>query len=394
MFHMMNYPVRKFVFIAIAVILIITSGCSSAIQEKPSVNEETSSGDTTQPTVQDEESPTSDESKVNPLEERFKAILAKDSSELPVLETKEVATAAAEVQAELLAQMKILYDQQASSRELHQLYIVGIQQLSPEQADRFTAYAVAGLRRNSFADSIDPEAYGGNEQLLEAFFQEAERVQFRYIALSQNVATIENEQVRNLIEDAQKQGYYVGSVEGMLFYQVDFTQFATYRKYNTPAMAALIENLAMDDVAPLTNAAYMIEDWTVLAARTYEIDLTLRAKQGGVYEQFLAERFKNHLVMLFFGTDFSPTYNFETQMILPEVNNLLNEMRRIDNSFMASLIDEYLLLLEQNEGQINDDLRDRANKLLDKIDETFGIKEATSGGFGQWMSGDVAPALR
>ncbi len=389
---MMNHPVRKFVFIAIAVVLLISSGCSSAIQEQPSINEETSTGDITQPTVQNEEPNTPDESKVNLLEERFKAILAKDASALPAVETNEVA--AADTQTELLAQMKSLYDEQVSSREIHQLYIEGIEQLSPEHADRFTAYAVAGLRRNSFADSIDPEAYGGNEQLLEAFFQEAERVQFRYIALSQNVATIENEQVRTLIEDAQQQGYYVGSVEGMLFYQVDFTQFATYRNYNTPSMAALIETLAVDDIAPLTNTAYMIEDWSILAARTYGMDLTLRAKQGGVYEQFLAERFENHLVMLFFGTDFSPTYDYETQMILPDVENLLNEMRGIENSLLAPLIDEFMDLLKQNEGQINDDFRAQANEIFKQIDETFGITDATSDGFGQWMSGDATPAVR
>ena len=167
---MMNDRVRKFVFILIAGTLLISSGCVSAVQENPQTEQEPSVEEATEPSVQDNENSTVEAPSVNPLEEHFKAILAKDSLELSAVETKEVA--AADTQTELLAQMKSLYDQQASSREIHQLYIEGIQQLSPEQADRFTAYAIAGLRRNSFVDSIDPEAYGGNEQLLEAFFQE------------------------------------------------------------------------------------------------------------------------------------------------------------------------------------------------------------------------------
>jgi hypothetical protein len=389
---MMNDRVRKFVFILIAGTLLISSGCVPAVQENPQTEQETSVEEATEPSVQNNENSAVEAPNVNSLEEQFKAILANNAADLPAVDMKEVA--AADTQTELLAQMKSLYDQQAYPREIHQLYIEGIQQLSPEQADRFTAFAIAGLRRNSFADSIDPDAYGGNEPLLDAFFQEAEQAQFRYIALSQNVAAIENEQVRTLIEDAQQQGYYVGSVEGMLFYQVDFTQFATYRKYNTPAMAALIETLAIDDIAPLTNAAYMIEDWSILAARTYGMDLILRTKQGGVYEQFLAERFKNHLVMLFFGTDYSPTYNYESQKILPEVENLLNEMRGIENSLLATLIDQFLILLEQNKGQINDDLRTQANEIFKQIDEMVGITDATSGVYGQWMSGDAAPAVR
>jgi hypothetical protein len=373
--NLKSKPFKTTTFMVIVAMLLLSlSGCAPA-GEPPTSEVETTTPET--PPVTEV---------VNTTEEMYKAILDDYKSALPSEQTK--GAASTEEQSKLVDKMVQLFNQKASTLDLHTLYVTGITQLSPEQADKFTAYAISGMRRNSFEDYTAIEKYSNDREFFDKFMKVAETSGFKYVVLNRDPQSIQDPAVKELVENAKKQGYYVASGEGMLYYLVDFTEFAKYRQYNTPPMASLIETLAIDDLEPMTSDAALMINRNILAARTYGIEKMMSEYQDTRYEQYLAVRFKDHMTMLFYGVNNTPNFSYETNRINEEVIDLFNEIKTIEGSFMAELVKEFMILIEANNGILDDATREKSNALLKKIDDKYGLTERSLTEYGEWMSGN------
>lgn len=297
--------------------------------------------------------------------------------------------ASAEDQATLVKKMVNLYKQNASSQDLNALYIDGITKLSPNQADKFTAYAIAGMERNSFNDYSTIEKYSNDPDFFARFTGEAQSVDNKYVTFNQQTENIKDPGVKGIVQNAKNQGYYVASAEGMLYYLVDFTQFAKYRQYNTKPMASLLETLAIDCLDPMTSDAAFIVNGDTLAARTYGIEKMLTDYKGSLYEQFLAVRFKEHINMLFFGVNNTPNFSYETNIINEKIPPLFKNIETLDGTFMAQLVKEFSTLVKANQGKLDDVTREKADNILKAIDVKYGLTEKIEMDYGQWISGNA-----
>lgn len=360
----------------IALLLFSLSGCAPA--EKPPIVDVEVTPPVNTPDV---------EVVVNDIEKSYQSIL---EGYLQALPSEPIGNAAPmDTQNKLVENMIQLFKDKATSKELYAQYVNGIKQLSPAQADKFTAYAISGMRRNSFEDYTAIEKYSNDPKFLENFFKEAEAMDYKYIVLNQNSENIQDPQIKELVETAKSQGYFVSSAEGMLFYLVDFTEFAKYRNYNTRPMASLIETLAIDNLDPMTSDAALIVNGSTMAARTYGIEKMMNDYKGSLYEQYLAVRFKDHMFMLFFGVNNTPTFSYETNRITEEAIDQFKDISTLENTVMGQLVGEFMTVLEANGGIIDDSAREKANQILQKIDEKYGLTDTSMTDFGQWMSGNA-----
>ncbi len=323
---------------------------------------------------------------LRPLEQRYQTIIDSYLQQIPAEPIGELA-----VQAEqdtLLKDMKALFDQAANSETIFALYQKGIVQLAPEAADRFTAYAISGLRRNSFEDYVEIEQnYTNDPAFLETFFAEAEVFGFKYLAMNRQAESVKDIKVRALLDRATEQGYFAASTEGMIYYVVDFTQFARYRAFNSPAMAKLLETLAIDDLDPMANDGALVISDDILAARTWNIEQMLLDYQGTLYEKHLAVRFRDHLMMLMFGLDNTPTRDYTTDLLTDDAQAMFAEIKTLSESFMGQLIADFVAMIEANNGKIDDTIFEQSQTLFDRIDAEYGLKIADLEAFGSWMSG-------
>lgn len=322
-------------------------------------------------------------------EKRYQAILDDYLKEIPVEVTGQ---AAAETQQQtILKEMEGLYRNGADSGRIYTAYVAGITQLSPEIADRFTALAIAGMRRNSFEDYTALEPFMSKAGALDRFFKAAEPYQYHYVQLNRHTDAIEDPEIRGMVEAAMSQGYYIASAEGMLYYLVDFTAFARYRSYNTPEMARLIVTLAIDDLEPMMSDAALIVDREVLGARTWHIEKLLEDYKGTLYEQYLAVRYRDHMVMLFFGVNNTPNFSYETNRIDEAAVDFFKAVSQLENSYTAELVKGFMTILEGHNGILNDEARQEANGLLSGLEAKFGLNQDVIQRYGSWMSGYEVP---
>ncbi len=323
----------------------------------------------------------------NETEKKFVQILDRYHASIPALTPG--AAASPEDQKDMVDRMILLYDLKAPSQEIHELYEQGITQLSQEQADRFAAYAISGMRRNSFNDYVVLEQYLSEPGFLERFFEEAERVDHKYVELNRDPSAIRDPEVKKIIEEAGRQGYFIASAEGMLYYLVDFTVFAKYREYHTEPMASLIETLAIDNLDPMASDAALIISREAIAARAYNMEKMLADYKGTTYEKYLAIRFRDHMRILFFGTDNTPAFSYDTNLMNDATAELLGRIATMEDSFMARLTGEYMTLIESNGGKMDDAVRLEAAAILEAIDVKYDLTEQAMDDYGRWLSGEL-----
>jgi len=359
---------------------------ATAPSETAGVTEPSSPETTTMP------EPTTTESTAQPLspvEQAYQDKLSAYMTQLPAVAASEIQPAADMVQADLVKQMAKLYAGAASSREIFALYLKGIGQLAPESADLFTTYAISGMRRNSFEDYTEIEySYTSDPAFLERFFAEAQKYDFNYIELNRQVDAISDAKVKALVKGAREQGYYVASSEGMIYYLVDFTRFAEFRTANTQPMAELILTQAIDSLDPMSSDGAFIIDLPTLAARTYGIGQALADYQGTRYEKYLASRFRDHLTLLFFGIDNTPNFDYGTGLMSDATRAALDDAATLAETRMGQLTQQFLALVDQNKGKMDDATREKVYALLDQVDAFYGLTDADKGDYGQWMSGN------
>jgi len=298
------------------------------------------------------------------------------------------AAASSEEQVALVNKMAQLYEQKASSFDLHSLYIQGITKLSPAQADEFTAYAIAGMNRNSFSDYTAVENYASDSEFFERFLNEGKSIGYKYVYFNLETENIKDPEIKELVDNAKKQGYYLDSSEGMLYYSVDFTVFAKYRLYNTQPMASIIETLAIDSLDPMTRDAAFVVSGENLAARTYRIEKLIADYKGTKYEQYLAVRFRDNMGMLFFGVNNTPAFSYETGVINDETLALFKDVQTLDSTLMGKSVKEFMIILDANGYMLDEVTRAKANDILAAIDVKYGLTDQVVSDYRQWMMGE------
>lgn len=358
------------------ILMLISTGCTSVESPKtPIPVSETPI----------EEPITAVSEKVNLTQDQYDAIIQAYLEQIPE-ETVTQTPISEEEQSILVNKMVQLYEEKASTKEIYELFLDGIIQLSPKQGDKFVAYAISGMNNNIYDDSMNLEKIAYDSIFFEAFFKEADRVQYKYIDLNRETQFIMNQEVREIVEAAKDQGYYVASSEGMLYYQVDYTVFANYRNYNTMSMATLIEILAFDTLDPMTSDAALIVSGSTLAARTYYIEKKLEAYISAQDMAPLAARYKEYMFMLLYGVNNTPTFSYETNRLTDESMSLFEEVEMLEDSYMSESVKEFRRIVEANDGIIDESTRDKTKEIFIEIDKRYGTTDDGYYDFEPWIS--------
>lgn len=379
---------RKTAAIAVCIALALTlTSCGSETTAQTQATSTTTAA-TTATTAAPTTTPAETTAPANPVEQAFQAKIDAYLSELPAEQPGTVSDADAQVQ--LVKQMTQLYTKKATSKEIYELYLKGITQLSPDNADTFTALAISGMRRNSFQDYTEIEKnYTKDQTFLERFLTEAKATSYNYLEFSHAPDAIKDAKVKELVKLGATQGYYVASSEGMLYYLVDFSVFAKYRNYNTKPLAALIETLAIDALDPVASDAAFLIDHSTLAARAWNIEQKLKDYKGSRFEKYLAVRFKDQMTLVFYGVNNTPTYSYETRKFTDEAQAVFNDVQTLEGTQIAKLTTAYTALVAASGGKLDEATQKKADTLLDSINQTYGLTEADLTEYGNWMSGEL-----
>lgn len=295
------------------------------------------------------------------------------------------------VQQQLLADMAALVKAKKPSAEVFSTFEKGVVQLSPEHATQYAAMALSVLRKNSFEDYKPYEDFFGampGSERQNAFYEKAKAAGYNYYDLKQASATIEDPDLLQIFQQAKAQGYLLVSAEGMIFPIVDYTEFAKYNAAYTKDFAALMDQEAFGCIEILVSDAALIVPVELVSALALEADRQLSEVPEGKYKDYLAMNYADYLRMLFFGTDNTPMYDYETGKLREEVAVLYKRLAAMTGTKTADYVTMQMGILEDNDGKYDDGTRDKINGLLDKVLKDYEVTEQRKNDYYSWMSGE------
>lgn len=321
----------------------------------------------------------------------FSDLIDELKAKINTVAASDIQPASEDVQKKLLADMEAMVKAKKPSITVFEAFEKGIKQLSPENADQYAAMALSVMRKNSFEDYKPYEDFFGampGSDRQRSFFDLAQKYAFNYYDLKQQTDSIEDKELKQMFEQAKAQGYMLASSEGMIYPIVDFTEFAKYREAYTKDFAALMDQEALTTVQILVSDAGLIVPIEHIAALALEADKQLGEVPAGKYRDYLAMTYTDYLRMLFFGTDNTPMYDYESGKLREEVAVLYKRLAEMTGTKTADYVNMQMAILEASEGKYDDATRDKINALLDKVLKDYEVTEETKNSYYNWMSGE------
>lgn len=330
---------------------------------------------------------TTTETPSNPFSESINALRAK----VKYVDASMIQAASDQEQKQLLADMEALVKAKKPSQVVFSAFEKGVVKLSPDNATQYAAMALSVMRKNSFEDYKPYEAFFGampGSEQQKHFFDLAQGYGYNYFDLKQHATEIENADLKQLFEQARAQGYLLVSSEGMIFPIVDYTEFAKYNAAYTKDFAALMDQEAFGCIEILVSDAALIVPIEQVAALALEADKQLSEVPAGKYRDYLAMNYADYLRMLFFGTDNTPMYDYETSKIKEEVAVLYKRLSSMTGTKTADYVTLQMEILEASGGKYDEAAMKKINELLDKVLKDYEVTEETKNSYYSWMSGE------
>lgn len=367
--------------LALSLTVALTLSLTACKKPEPKPTDNAPSPVTSTPNTSGTETPS------DPFAEAIEALRAK----IPYVSEADLKPAADDVQKQLLADMAALVKAQKPSSEVFAAFEQGVVQLSPENASQYAAMALSVIRKNSFEDYKPYEDFFGampGSEKQNAFYEQAKAVGYNYYDLKQKADSIADADLKQMFDQAKTQGYLLVSAEGMIFPIVDYTAFAKYKVAYTKDFAALMEQEAFGCIEIMVSDAALIVPVEHVAALALEADRQLSEVPEGKYRDYLAMNYVDYLRMIFFGTDNTPMYDYETGKIREEVAVLYKRLAAMTGTKTADYVTMQMAILEESGGKYDDASREKINGLLDKILKDYAVTEERKNSYYSWMSGE------
>lgn len=368
-------------WLAIGLVTVVAVGMTGCKKPQTAPTDETDGGAVT--TI---ETNTQGETAVDETTNPYANIIVKYQEKIGYVAEPQAAKPDQEQQASVDA-MEMLNKSNASSKEIFTLFKADIEGLRGAQADAFAAAALSGLRRNSFNDYSQTEPYFSDMANLQKFFDAAEPFAFNYYDLKKSADQVKDPELKKMFDKMAEQGYMLASAEGMVFPIVDYCEIAKYKKNYTPAFAAVMDQLAYGNVEIIMSDGGIRTTLDHIVARVFEAENQLKTLEEGPYQKYLAMEYIENLRLLFFGSDNSPAYDYETGKLREEVALLYKKMASYEGSKTATYVQMHMEILEASQGKYDEATNDKIRSLFTKIQSDFKIGESEQNGYYDWLSG-------
>lgn len=324
----------------------------------------------------------------NSAAKEFDDIVAKFRKEIPYVDVQ-TTEATKEEQQSALDAMEMLYSTKGTSKETYALYTSKIESLRGKMADDFTRYAIAILRKNSFEDYKPFEKYFSDMKHLETFGNEAQVYEFNYYRMKQHMDDIKDPDIKAFVKEASEQGYILESTEGMVYPVVDYAVFAKYKSVYSADFGSLLDVMAFGSLEVQMNDAAIAVPLEHFSAIALEIEKDLKVCQDAEVKKYLGAEYINYIRTLFFGSDNSPMYDYDSLKVREEVVSLYKKIAKIDDSMTATYVKDHMALLEASGGKYDNATMEKINALISQIQKDNGLTDDDLNAYYDWMSGNL-----
>ncbi|MBY3620604.1 hypothetical protein HGO21_13700 [Acinetobacter sp. CUI P1] len=137
--------------------------------------------------------------------------------------------------------------------------------------------------------------------------------------------TIKDANVRNVLIEGRDKGYKLETSEGMYYPVMHYEGFKSFKPYVTKDIAAYIDIMATESNQPSISDAAIVISWTELTNRALALEDFVTQYPASNRSTALQKELLIATSRILYGTSNTPAYDYDQQVIKPEVKKAYEE---------------------------------------------------------------------
>lgn len=251
-------------------------------------------------------------------------------------------TASASPDQTLLEEFRTKALANAPADELLQSMSSMLTDAGPAEADEFIRVMESYYEKNLPAEAEKLQAENVQQQLLKLSWPFTE----------DQLADIQNESVRKLVERTLAGGYKLDTAEAVVFPVVDYSKLLTYGEQVSTSMKAYLSLMAMESDARSASDAALVITWDELTKRTLAAESYVMTFPDSPERRKAEDRFIQYLKYYLTGMDNTPIFGTGYK-VLPELKTHYEQTAASHSgTITGQLTRELLDILNTNGGAV------------------------------------------
>ncbi|BBI32117.1 hypothetical protein [Cohnella abietis] len=215
--------------------------------------------------------------------------------------------------------LKQFQNQVAASLPANELFTAfkeGIEKVQPAQADELIRSLEAYYEKNL----PDMEKKYEDNKAQKALMS------LKWPITKEQIEALKDDSIRNLVEETLEGGYKLETAEGFIFPIVDYGQLLSYGDLASTAMKSYLDLMAMESDSTTASDGGLVISWDELSSRTlaaesYVVNFPDSPERNKAETQYI-----NYLSLYLIGLSNTPTFDYDTFILLPEVKTQYEQM--------------------------------------------------------------------
>lgn len=189
-----------------------------------------------------------------------------------------------------------------------------------------------------------------------------------------DIESIEDSELRNLIEEIYKSGYKLVGLEGNFYPIIDYQIFLKYTDYMLAEYKEYILIQAKEsEKVSMADGALTIT-WDDIAQRLVSIESFVTSFPDSSKKETMGSLFFRYLTSYFYGLNNTPAFDYNTNEFYPDViESYKKTTSDYSGTIVSELVSSYFVSVENNNFIMNDDVRNTAVSLMKQAEQKLKI---------------------
>ncbi|MFA5015438.1 MAG: hypothetical protein WC549_07860 [Actinomycetota bacterium] len=247
-----------------------------------------------------------------------------------------------------------LLDQGSRSYQLISFIDDNMAEISPEGFDIL-------LEKLEMVQKEDIQYY--TDLLFEDDWQNKLNVIFYRDIESEDLADIDDIQLKELMTEIIQGGFKLVALEGSFYPYIDYEFLKKYSEYLSPMYFDYINVMALESNKVFSRDAALTISWDELALRLINCEeFLLNYPDETIRKRSVGDLYMRYLVSYIIGQNNTPTYSYENNTIYPEVLDSYDKLfLEYPDYITADLIRSYTEILAETDNTINESVFEEIN---------------------------------
>ena len=191
----------------------------------------------------------------------------------------------------------------------------------------------------------------------------------------EQIDNIDDKDLKEELNKLQTENYRLINLEGQYYVSVNYEEFKRYEGHVSDELRDYIDLKARDTNKPVALDGGLYASYEDLAERIIASENYIK-KYGGNdrYEEVL-DMYRNKLSMYLSGLPNTPITEEGSDKIKVDLMDSYKKTSLIKDSSTGFIVGKYVNIIEKNQGNINDDIRNQAELLLQEAIELIGKRK-------------------